>query len=316
MPDSKKNHLSNFIKNQAQELGFFACGISEAKLLKADSERLRNWLDKGFHAEMSYMENHFDKRTDPRELVENARSVISVLYNYFPQKRLDEKDNYKISKYAYGTDYHHILKQKLFQLIARIKEQNSDASARAFVDSAPVLDRAWAAQSGLGWIGKNTCLINKQQGSFFFIGEIITDLDLDYDIETSPNHCGGCTRCIDACPTGALNPYVLDSNKCISYWTIEHKGEKITEKLKGNFDDWIFGCDICQDVCPWNRLSESHHEPEFDPSGELMKKRKPEWESLTEEQFKKIFKNSPLERTKFKGIKRNIEFVKEGRKRD
>lgn len=307
--DSKQN--TQIIKKRASELGFFACGVSEAKFLEEDAERLKKWLQKGFHSEMGYMKNHFEKRTDPRKLFENAKSVISVLYNYSPEDLLPEENNYKVSKYAYGVDYHFVIKEKLFQLIDFIKEHNQETSARAFVDSAPVLDRAWAAKSGLGWIGKNTCLINKQQGSYFFIGEIITDLELEYDEKKAPNHCGGCTRCVDACPTGALSPYELDSKKCISYWTIEYKGEEIPDEFKGKFDDWIFGCDICQNVCPWNRLSEPHNEPSFKPSEELMEMRKSDWENLTEKQFKTLFKNSPMERTKYKGLMRNIGFLKE-----
>jgi epoxyqueuosine reductase len=243
--------------------------------------------------------------------VNGAKSVISVLFNYFPEQQLPEKSNYKISKYAYGTDYHFVLKKKLKDLIAFIQSEQPDTYARAFVDSAPVLDRAWAARSGLGWIGKNTCLITKEQGSYFFIGEIITDLKLAYDKKMVPNHCGGCTRCIDACPTNALEPHNLDSTKCISYLTIEYKGEQIPEKFKHQFNDWIFGCDICQDVCPWNRLSEIHHEPEFNLSDQLLKITKPEWEELSKEQFNEVFKNSPVKRTGYKGLKRNIQFLKE-----
>jgi len=300
---------SDHIKQKALELGFYSCGISKAEYLEKDVDRLKTWLEEGNHAGMTYMENHFKKRVDPTKLVEGAKSVISVLYNYFPKQTIPEENSYKVSKYAYGTDYHYILKHKLKDLIKYIDELAPNSHSRAFVDSAPVLDRAWAVRAGLGWIGKNTSLITKKQGSFFFIGEIITDLELDYNNETVPNHCGGCTRCIDACPTKALEPYKLDARKCISYWTIEHKGDSIPEEFKEHFRDWIFGCDICQDVCPWNRLSETHNEPEFEPKEELLKMTKGDWENLTKEQFNFMFKNSPLKRTKFEGLKRNLQFL-------
>jgi epoxyqueuosine reductase len=310
MDVSDKISLSESIKNNAYNLGFYACGISKADCLEEDSIRLRNWLDKGYHSEMSYMANHFDKRTDPRKLLENASSVISVLFNYAPKQRITESDNYKISSYAYGKDYHFVLKRKLKQLITYIQNAAGEINARAFVDSAPVLDRAWAARSGLGWIGKNTCLITKEQGSYFFIGEIITDLDLEYDEQTIANHCGGCTRCVDACPTGALKPYELDANNCISYLTIENKGDHIPIEFKVKFDDWIFGCDICQQVCPWNRLAKPNNEPGFNPSEVILKMNKSDWESLSENKFLEIFKLSPLKRAKLEGIKRNVLFVR------
>jgi epoxyqueuosine reductase len=302
---------SEHIKEKALELGFYNCGIAKAQLLEEDSEYLKQWLDKGNHGTMSYMDNHFLKRVDPTKLMENAKSVISVLYNYYPKDNIPEEDNYKISKYAYGTDYHFIIKHKLKALIKFIEINSSEVSARAFVDSAPVLDRAWAARAGLGWIGKNTNLITKEQGSWFFIGEIITDLELDYENQTVPNHCGGCTRCIEACPTNALEPYKLDARKCISYWTIEHKGETIPDKYKGQFENYMFGCDICQDVCPWNRLSEPNNEPEFEPKEELLKMRKSDWKNLNREQFNLLFKNSPVKRTKFEGFVRNVKFLNE-----
>jgi len=309
MTESAKAQLTSLIKNKAFDLGFFVNGISKAEYLAEDAERLNKWLESGFHADMTYMENHFKKRTDPRKLLENAKSVISVLYNYYPKDLIPEKDNFKISKYAYGTDYHFVLKRKLKELISFIKTEVPDVNARAFVDSAPVLDRAWAAKSGLGWIGKNTCLINKEKGSYFFIGEIITDLELEYDEKIIPNHCGGCTRCIDACPTGALKSYKLDSNKCISFWTIESKSEQFSEKFNGKFQDWIFGCDICQNVCPWNRFSEPHDQPKFDPSEGLVKMKKEDWDNLTEEHFQKLFKGSAVKRAGFMGLKRNICFL-------
>ena len=257
------------------------------------------------------MENHFEKRTDPRKLFENAKSVISVLYNYFPKTIIPEDNNYKISKYAYGKDYHFVIKRKLNELIEYIRKEVGEINARAYVDSAPVLDRAWAARAGLGWIGKNTNLITKERGSFFFIGEIITDLELHYEDKPIPKNCGHCTKCIEACPTHALRPYEVNANKCISYLTIENKDEKLPEDLKGKFNDWIFGCDICQDVCPWNQKSEPHNEPAFEPVEELLKLRKSEWENLSEEEFRKIFKDSPVKRTKYKGLMRNIRFVQE-----
>jgi len=309
MQASDKKSLADAIKNKAGELGFYACGISKAVYLEEDAIRLKKWLENGYHSGMSYMANHFEKRTDPRKLLENARSVISVLFNYAPKKPLPESDNYKISSYAYRKDYHFVLKRKLKQLITFIKNAAGEINAIAFVDSAPVLDRAWAIRSGLGWIGKNTMLITKEQGSYFFIGEIITDLELEYDERSVANYCGGCTRCIDACPTGALKPFELNANKCISNLTIEFKGNQIPVEFKGKFDDWIFGCDICQQVCPWNRLSEPHNEPEFNPSEELLKMKKTDWENLSEEKFTEVFKSSPLKRAKFEGIKRNIRFV-------
>jgi epoxyqueuosine reductase len=303
------NILTQKIKAKAKELGFYDCGISRADLLKEDAEKLGKWIGNGMQAGMHYMENHFEKRTDPRLLFENAKSVISVLYNYYPKTKIQEENNYKISKYAYGKDYHQIIKQKLNQLIEFVRTEAGEINARAFTDSAPVLDRAWAARAGLGWIGKNTNLINRKQGSFFFIGEIISDLELDYDGKKIENFCGTCTKCIDACPTGALKPYEVDARKCISYLTIENKEEYIPSELKGRFDDWIFGCDICQDVCPWNRFSKPHDEPAFDPPDILTQLRKPDWNNLTEEQFRKVFKDSPVKRSKYKGLIRNIRFV-------
>ena len=298
------------IKDKAKSLGFYTCGIAEANFLEEEAGRLKAWLKQRKHAGMSYMDNYFDKRTDPRKLLENARSVIVVLYNYYPEKEIPKEDNYKISKYAYGTDYHFVMKRKLKELIGYIREIAGDMNARAFVDSAPVLERSWAEKAGLGWIGKNTCLITKEQGSYFFIGEIITDLQLTYDTHTVPDYCGGCTRCIDACPTDALGKNGLDSNRCISYWTIEHKGDTISPDLKGKFNDWIFGCDICQDVCPWNRLAENHGEEAFKPLKIFTEYRRSDWEQLSPEEFSVVFKKSPLKRTKYEGLKRNIDFVK------
>ena len=258
---------------------------------------------------MAYMENHFDKRLNPTLLVEDAKSVVSLLLNYYPSAS-QNKDSYQISKYAYGQDYHFVIKEKLKELLDSIQENIGAVSGRAFVDSAPVLDKAWAAKSGLGWIGKNSNLITKQTGSFYFIAELIIDLELEYDNATT-DHCGSCTACIDACPTQAIvSPYVVDGSKCISYFTIELK-ENLPIEMKGKFDDWAFGCDVCQDVCPWNRFSKPHNEPLFDPNPELLAMNKNDWEEITEEVFKTLFKNSAIKRTKLEGLKRNISFLKD-----
>lgn len=310
MPLLAQQALSNTIKSKSKELGFHSCGIVEATLLDEDAGRLKAWLEKKWHGEMKYMENYFDKRTDPRKLLPNAKSVIVLLHNYYPQLSPSTDNNYKISKYAYGTDYHFVIKKKLKDLIQFIDTQQNATSSRAFVDSAPVLERAWAERAGLGWIGKNTCLITREQGSYFFISEIITELELHYDTQSVPNHCGGCTRCIDACPTDALNKEGLDASKCISYLTIEYREDQLPEQFNGKFNDWIFGCDICQDVCPWNRLTEPHNEAEFNPPDKRLTLKKEDWENLDEAEFRELFRNSPVKRTKFKGLKRNIEFAK------
>ncbi len=268
------------------------------------------WLAKGMHGNMHYLEKNKEKRYNPSKLVDNARSVITVLYNYYPNEKLPENDNYKLSKYAYGKDYHYIIKEKLRALLAAVEEKTGRRTARIFVDSAPVLDRAWARQSGLGFIGKNTMLINKKTGSFYFIGHIIIDLELDYDNPETGNYCGTCTLCIDACPTQALQPFQLDARKCISYITIENR-DKIPEDFRGKMNNWIFGCDICQDVCPWNRFSIPHTEPLFEPSTDFSHMKKEDWESLDKSQFKTLFKNSAVERAGFNGLKRNIDFVAE-----
>ena len=304
-----KSKYSQFIKSEAKRLGFLSCGISKAQFLEEEAPRLEKWLKNNAHGEMRYMENHFDKRLDPTKLIENSKSVISLLLNYFPEETQNQ-NTYKVSKYAYGTDYHFVIKDKLKSLLNFIQEEIGDVHGRAFVDSAPVLDKAWAAKSGLGWVGKHSNLLTQQVGSFYFIAELIVDLDLDYDLPTT-DHCGTCTKCIDACPTQAITePYVVDGSKCISYFTIELK-DKIPTDFKGQFDDWIFGCDICQDVCPWNRFSKSHSEPLFNPHPELLSMTKKDWEEITEDVFKKIFKDSAVKRTKFEGLKRNIDFLKE-----
>lgn len=305
----KEKHTA-LIKTEAKRLGFLSCGISKADFLEEEAPRLEKWLKNNMHGEMQYMENHFDKRLDPRLLVEGSKSVISLLLNYFPSQTQQDPEAPKISKYAYGTDYHFVIKDKLKQLLTFIEAEIGEVGGRAFVDSAPVLDKAWAAKSGLGWVGKNSNLLSKQVGSFFFIAELIVDLELDYDTPVT-DHCGSCTACIDACPTEAITePYVVDGSKCISYFTIELK-DQIPTEFSGKFDDWMFGCDVCQDVCPWNRFSKPHNEPLFNPNPELLSMSKKDWEEITQEVFSEIFKKSPVKRTKFAGLKRNIEFLKD-----
>ena len=306
---TKKENHTHLIKTEAKRLGFLSCGISKAEFLEAEAPRLENWLNKNMNGEMDYMENHFDKRLDPTLLVPGSKSVVSLLLNYYPENQQRE-DSYKISKYAYGTDYHLVIKDKLKALLNFIQEEIGDVHGRAFVDSAPVLDKAWAAKSGLGWIGKNSNLLTKQVGSFYFIAELIVDLELDYNAPVT-DHCGSCTACIDACPTQAIvDPYVVDGSKCISYYTIELR-DAIPAHAKGDMEDWMFGCDICQDVCPWNRFSKSHSEPLFDPNPQVLDMTKKDWEEITQEVFSQVFKKSAVKRTKFSGLKRNIEFLKD-----
>ncbi|MEE1944406.1 tRNA epoxyqueuosine(34) reductase QueG [Pedobacter sp. KR3-3] len=301
---------SQLIKAEALRLGFMACGISKADFLEEEAPRLETWLNNNRHGEMAYMENHFDKRLDPRLLVEGAKSVVSLTLNYFtPAKQLDSEAP-KISKYAYGTDYHTVIKEKLKELLAFINDEIGEVSGRCFVDSAPVMDKAWAQKAGLGWRGKNANLISKDAGSFFFLAELIIDLELEYDKPFVADHCGSCTRCIDACPTDAIvAPYTVDGSKCISYLTIELKNE-IPAEFKGKMENWMFGCDICQDVCPWNRFATPHQEPAFEPTHELLQLKKTELVDLTDEVFKQVFKGSAVKRTKFSGLKRNIDFLK------
>jgi epoxyqueuosine reductase len=304
-----KANQSQFIKDEAKRLGFLSCGISKAEFLEVEAPRLEKWLKNNAHGEMQYMENHFDKRLDPTKLVEGSKSVISLLLNYYPHEEQTE-NSFKLSKYAYGTDYHFVIKDKLKQLLHFIQDEIGDVHGRAFVDSAPVLDKAWAAKSGLGWIGKHSNLLTQQVGSFYFIAELIIDLELDYDTPAT-DHCGTCTACIDACPTQAITePYVVDGSKCISYFTIELK-ENIPTDFKGQFDDWMFGCDVCQDVCPWNKFSKSHSEPLFNPHPELLEMTKKDWEEITEDTFNKVFQKSAVKRTKYSGLIRNIQFLKE-----
>ncbi len=302
-----KSQNTEYIKSEAKRLGFMSCGISKAGFLEQEAPRLEHWLKTNQNGQMSYMENHFDKRLDPTKLVEDSKSVISLLLNYYPVKQQVD-DTFKISKYAFGQDYHNIIKHKLKELLASIQDNIGAVSGRAFVDSAPVLDKAWAAKAGLGWIGKNSNLLTKQVGSFYFIAELIIDLELDYDNPTT-DHCGSCTACIDACPTQAIEtPYVVNGSKCISYFTIELK-ENIPQEMKGKFDDWAFGCDVCQDICPWNKFSKPHSEPLFNPIPELLSYSKKDWQDITDEVFKQVFKDSALKRTKFAGLKRNIDFL-------
>lgn len=307
-----KNALSIIteqLKNQAKELGFTAIGISKARFLEEEAPKLEQWLKEDRHGKMGYMERNFDMRLDPTLLVPGAKSVVSLLYNYYPkQQQSTENNNFLISKYAYGEDYHQVIKEKLFTLMDWLKLQIGEINGRAFVDSAPVLERAWASNSGLGWIGKNGNLINKGSGSFYFISELILDIELQADGPVT-DHCGTCTACIDACPTEAIvSPKVVDGSKCISYFTIELK-ESIPNWAKGKMNNWIFGCDICQDVCPWNRFASINNEPKFSPSEAITHFTSRDWVELTEEVFKKIFKKSPLKRTGYNGLKRNIDYV-------
>lgn len=299
---------TEFVKATAHKLGFSFCGVSKAEFLGEEAPRLEAWLRKGYQGKMGYLENHFDKRLDPTLLVPGARSVVSLLYNYYPERDLAAEGEYKVAKYAYGEDYHFVIKEKLRQFIEEIQRPIGRVQGRAFVDSAPVMERAWAKKSGIGWIGKNSLLLTREAGSFFFLAELIIDLELEYDGPLK-DYCGTCTACMDACPTDAISdPYVVDGSKCISYFTIELK-EEIPVEVKGKFENWIFGCDICQDVCPWNKFSKPHDQPRFNPSPEFQNMKANDWKDLTEEVFKKVFKDSPLKRTKFEGLKRNIRFL-------
>lgn len=301
---------SRLIKAKAAALGFDFCGLSTAGFLEEEAPRLEHWLNQHLHGQMHYMANHFDKRLDPRKLVDGAKSVISVLLNYYPEQRLPEGENdLKLSKYAYGTDYHFVLKDKMKELVAQLQEEIGEINGRIFVDSAPVMDKVWAAKSGLGWVGKHSNLLNRSMGSFFFIGEIICDLEVWPDGPVK-DYCGTCTRCVDACPTDAiLEPYVVDGSRCISYFTIELK-EAIPDEVKGKFENWIFGCDICQDVCPWNRFAQPHQTPEFNLHPELAEFTNRDWEEITQEVFQEIFRRSAVKRTKLEGIQRNVGFVR------
>ena len=308
---SQAAKYSQMIKQEALRLGFMSCGIAKADFLADEAPRLETWLKNSHHGEMGYMENHFDKRLDPRLLVEGAKSIVSLTLNYYTEEKQADLTAPKISKYAYGTDYHSVIKEKMQSLMAFIRENIGEVDGRCFVDSAPVMDKAWAQKAGLGWRGKNSNLISKQAGSFFFLAELIIDLDLEYDNPFPTDHCGSCTRCIDACPTDAIvAPYTVDGSKCISYLTIELKNEIPTE-FKGKMDGWMFGCDVCQDVCPWNRFATEHQEENFAPKENLLGLTKSELVDMTDEVFRKVFKNSPVKRTKFNGLKRNIDFLQQ-----
>lgn len=301
-------NYSQLIKQKAEKFGFQSCGISKAEFLEEEAPRLETWLNKGYHGEMKYMENHFDKRLNPTLLVEGAKSVISLSYNYFPKVKIDEINNFKISKYAYGEDYHEVIKDILKEMVAELQEEIGEFGFRVFVDSAPVLEKAWARKSGLGWVGKNANLITKKHGSFYFLAEIICDLELDYDLAVT-DHCGSCRACIDACPTQAIvSDRIVDGSKCISYATIELKNE-IPDYFNGKMDDWMFGCDVCQDVCPWNRFSAPTLQEKFAPNFQKLNFRKNEWKELTQELFSEIFKKSAVKRTKFSGLMRNINLL-------
>ena len=303
-------NYSQLIKQKAEKFGFQSCGISKAEFLEEEAPRLEAWLNKGYHGEMNYMENHFDKRLNPTLLVDGAKSVISLSYNYFPKVKIDEINNFKISKYAYGEDYHEVIKDILKNMVAELQEEIGEFGFRVFVDSAPVLEKAWARKSGLGWVGKNANLITKKHGSFYFLAEIICDLELEYDLAVT-DHCGSCRACIDACPTQAIvSDRIVDGSKCISYATIELKNE-IPDYFNGKMDDWMFGCDVCQDVCPWNRFSAPTLQEKFAPNFQKLNFRKNEWKELTQELFSEIFKKSAVKRTKFSGLMRNINLLKD-----
>ncbi len=303
---SDRTHI---VKEIATQSGFDYCGIARAVPLDEDARRLEQWLSKGMNGGMKYMENYFELRVNPQKLVPGARSVITLLLNYYPAVQSRQTNN-KVSRYALGEDYHTVIRTKLNQFLASIKEKLGDVNGRGFVDSAPVLERTWAQRSGLGWVGKNGNLINKNSGSFFFIATLITDIELEYDDPLAKDYCGSCTRCIDACPTGAiLDNKIVNGSRCISYYTIELKDMLIPEEMKGKFDNWLFGCDVCQEVCPWNRFSSPTHEAAFSPVPEILNFSTQDWEELTEENFKKIFRHSPIRRAKFSGIKRNLRFI-------
>ncbi len=305
---SRRRH-TDLLRSEAHRLGFSFVGIARAGHMDEEARKLEAWLNQGMHGRMHYMANHFDKRVDPTKLVPGAKSVVSLLYNYFPEKTQEDPEAPKIARYAYGKDYHFVLKPKLKTLLQRLRDEIGEIDGRVFVDSAPVLERDWARRSGVGWTGKNTLLIHPRAGSYFFLAELIIDLELEYDSPIK-DYCGTCRRCIDACPTDAIAPggYLVDGSKCISYFTIELK-EAIPEEFRGRFENWAFGCDICQEVCPWNRFARPHAEPAFEPHPELLRMRREEWEELTEETFREVFRHSAVKRTKYAGLRRNIRFL-------
>ncbi len=305
-----ENHAS-IIKSTAKRLGFDFCGIAKAGFLEEEAPRLEEWLNRNYQGQMGYLANHFDKRLDPTKLVEGAKTVVSLIYNYYPEQKLPESpDSIKLAKYAYGVDYHFVIREKLNEFLEILREEIGEFDGRGFVDSAPIMERQWAQKAGLGWIGKNSLLLNKQQGSFFFLAELIIDLEVTPDIPLAKDYCGTCTKCLDACPTDAIvEPGVVNGSQCISYLTIELK-ENIPSEFKGQMENWAFGCDICQDVCPWNRFSKPHQEPKFHPHPELKEFTNKDWQEITEETFRKVFKKSAVKRTKLAGLKRNVDFLK------
>ncbi len=304
------NIITQFLKERAYAEGFAYVGIAKAEQMEHEAKRLEEWLSQGLHGKMGYMENHFDMRVDPTKLVPGAKSVISLMYNYFPEETQSDPTAPKLARYAQGKDYHHVLKYKLKTLLFDLEEKlGRQINGRCFTDSAPVLERDWARRSGLGWVGKNTLLIHPKKGSYYFLAEIILDVEFDYDGPIK-DFCGTCTKCIDACPTDAIpkDGYVVNGSKCISYFTIELK-EEIPEEMKGKFENWMFGCDICQEVCPWNRFSTPHQEPDFEPHPDLLGMTKSDWQDISEEVFRKVFKGSAVKRTKYSGLTRNIKFL-------
>ncbi|AFL83835.1 iron-sulfur cluster binding protein, putative [Belliella baltica DSM 15883] len=308
---NSKEKYAQMIKTQAKNLGFDFCGIAKAEFLEDEAPKLEAWLNQNYHGQMAYLANHFDKRLDPTKLVDGAKTVVSLIYNYFPESTLPESpSDLKIAKYAYGKDYHFVIKDKLNTLLQNLQEEIGEIGGRAFVDSAPVMERQWAQKAGLGWTGKNSLLLNKKMGSFFFLAELIIDLEVAPDLPMTIDYCGTCTKCVDACPTDAIvGSGVVDGSRCISYFTIELK-EQIPYEVKGKFENWIFGCDICQDVCPWNRFSKPHQEAEFLPHPDLQQMKRKDWEEITAETFNRVFQKSAVKRTKLEGLIRNIDFVK------